>query len=114
MENGARESWRPSGAATLTGSNFARRDGQKARTAARELAEQLLATPGELSSLVNSYAAGDSLGNSIAGYNPDVVNANAQVASAGRQVEQLKRSSCNSTVRFCISRYSRFAAVMAA
>ena len=31
-----------------------------------ELAEQLLATPGELSSLVNSYAAGDSLGNDIA------------------------------------------------
>ena len=55
-----------------------------------ELAEQLLATPGELSSLVNSYAAGDSLGNDIANYNPDVVNANAQVSSATRQVEQLQ------------------------
>ena len=55
-----------------------------------ELAEQLLSTPGELASLVNSYAAGDSLGNGIASYNPDVVNANAQVSSATRQVEQLQ------------------------
>jgi len=55
-----------------------------------ELAEQLASNPSELSSLMNSYAEGDSIGGAVAGYHPDVINANATIGTSSRQVEQLQ------------------------